>query len=89
MTDILHLYGQSYPHDDVLISADIESLRRLRDILIDVCDKKPEAIGVSDYFYTNDGEGYRVHINLIKDEKILNDMALPYSDPDFVQPYLK
>lgn len=58
MTDILNVYGQAHPHDEVWISGDRKALISLRDSINNALEK---GIDRCDHF-ASDGEGYTIFV---------------------------
>lgn len=79
---MLHVYSQNSPHDSVFISGTRESLEKLRETLDNILTEDLK-FGAYEEF-TNDGEGYNVHIDLLSEEQ-MNKMAVPYSDEIYVE----
>ncbi len=82
MKDTLHVFGQEWPHDDVYIVGDEESLLRLKEsieLLLSKKNKKPTDIVWSTHF-PNDGEGYRLYVILKED---MENIIIPYSSDMF------
>ena len=61
---ILMIQGQYCPHDDVLMVGDEYALKQLRDAL----DEMIKTVELDPYrevmVWSNDGEGYRIHIKM-------------------------
>jgi len=72
---MLHIYGQYTYHDDVEISGTKESIEKLRDALNCALDKG--YYGFEDT--VNDGEGYKVHVNVLYQEEMDAIKDLPYT----------
>ena len=70
----LHIHGQKFQHDDVLIEGTPEELIKLRDLLIRATESNALEV-IDDSFYTNDGEGYSIRV---KPCSSLADRPLPY-----------
>ena len=75
MSDILHIYAQSYWHDDATIAGTKSSLEALRDA-INVALTNGNSICPS---MANDGEGYSIFIRTMSDTEA-DRMAAPYTD---------
>jgi hypothetical protein len=80
MSNTLHVYTQSAPHDSLFICGTRESLEKLRETLDNILTEDLK-FGVYEEF-ANDGEGYNVHIDLLSEEK-MEQMTVPYSDEIF------
>jgi len=70
----LHIYGQRFQHDDVLIEGTPEELMKLRDLLTAAAESNALEV-IDDSFYTNDGEGYSIRVRAYTS---LTDRPLPY-----------
>ena len=71
----LHIHGQRFQHDEVLIEGTVLDLLTLRD-LVDRALNDPRQPEVSDSsFYTEDGEGYCIRIRVFT---TLEGRTLPY-----------
>ena len=87
--EVLHLYGQSFWHDDAYIIGTTRDLLALRDAI----DKALVESHATIESFTADGEGYRLTV-LAVDEDTASRLALPYTDDvardnriTVVQPY--
>jgi len=72
---LLHVHGQMWQHEEVLIEGNREGLEELK-----VAIEKALASGVtekSDTVFVNDGEGFDVKVKCIKEEEIAS-LPLPY-----------
>lgn len=61
MNNILHIYGQYEEHDDIEIVGDQQALMELRaaiDVALETKNGESEP-------YTNDGEGYTIHVTML------------------------
>lgn len=76
MTDTLHIYGQGIPHDNVYITGDRLSLRKLINCIEYALETGREGMN----FYTNDGEGYTTYVYCVKEEVADKIIKLPYYD---------
>lgn len=81
MNRVLHVYGQRYWHDDVLILGDAEALQKLAATILQVLAGKPYR-GRSIDVYAGDGEGYSVTVAYLDDQNALENLAVPYTHPD-------
>lgn len=77
LSDVLHVYGQHCPHDDVWISGDRCALLALRDCIDSALERGADQ---SDNF-TADGEGYTVKVRCELPDVIMG-YSLPYSDEE-------
>lgn len=75
---LLHIYSQEYWHDDAFLVATRDGLLALREA-IDRALKKRTG---SARFFTGDGEGYSVHVVLLRKDKqeTWRMLRLPYTD---------
>lgn len=81
LSNTIHFYGQEMGHDDVFVIGDTESLTKLRDVLNEVLGGIEKTSIVS---FANDGEGYNINILCPKEEKILENLMLPYNDNEYI-----
>lgn len=76
MSNLLHIYGQEMPHDDVRICGTREGLQNL-------CKAIEKALAdgqsITDVLFANDGEGYEVQVYVV-DNKEFNSLEKPYSN---------
>lgn len=79
MDGILHIYGQKFWHDDVVILGDRLALETLRDAIDEAINN---LAGRAEDVMVNDGEGFTVIVNRIDEPDLFNTVAQPYSDPD-------
>lgn len=79
MGNELHIYGQKWWHDEVVILGTTQALKFIRDAINEALKQN---IGESDPVMTNDGEGYTVRVVCTDDETLWPTYAKPYSDTD-------
>ena len=78
----LHIYGQQTPHDTIYIIGTRTALATLaHDLFRAVYQPSPEI--VTHGFFTEDGEGFSLHIRA---EKSLADFVVPYTDEAYAAP---
>lgn len=75
---ILHIYGQSFWHNPVLIVGTLSGLEKLYNVIGNAI-KDPDAVKTSYDLFVNDGEGFIVAVAL-EDEKTIERLSVPYSD---------
>ncbi|MGE5593063.1 MAG: hypothetical protein ACM3X3_05220 [Betaproteobacteria bacterium] len=75
----LHVYGQEQWHDDVQIIGNKRALQALRDAVNAVLQEHKEEASM-DTVFTGDGEGYRVTVIRLDDERTWPTLAVPYTD---------
>ena len=78
---ILHIHAQAYWHGDAWIVGNREALERLRELIYAAL----LGVIIKADFFTNDGEGYSVHIVPVEgqiDTPAIASLAVPYIDPD-------
>jgi hypothetical protein len=84
MTELLHVYGHAYPHDDVVIVGTAERLlflARILEVASRGSQNAPNAAGN----FTADGEGYTVRVRCV-DAPTMDALPLPYTDDAFETP---
>jgi hypothetical protein len=82
MTNTMHIFGQSCPHDEVYIVGDREALEALRRAIERALgDNRSHSVS-----FTNDGEGYDVHV-IQADAATADNLMLPYTDPIYEERY--
>jgi hypothetical protein len=70
----LHIYAQCFEHDEAYIVGTREDMQQLRDAL----DRALASNASSEQFFTSDGEGYSLHIQVVP-ESIETTLCLPYA----------
>lgn len=65
MNNILHIYGQYEEHDDIEIAGDREALMGLKEAI----DAALETKNGESEPYTNDGEGYTIHVTMLTSDE--------------------
>ena len=82
-TPYLHVYSPSAHHDDQIIIGNRSALRKLRDhidlLLVSTPKENSEPSISRDTAFTADGEGFHVHLMLVDDMEIWNEIAVPYT----------
>jgi hypothetical protein len=76
---LLHIYGQTYPHDTVRIYGTRDALEDLHSLLKEAlcCQACYEDVAKSQPYFVNDGEGFYVDIK-IKAEETMVRLDPPY-----------
>ena len=84
---ILHIYGQSCPHDEAYIVGTSAGLLELLHALNRMLAQPASAedVEVKALVFTADGEGYECHIRLEQEDTIDRDYLLPYTDAPYPQ----
>jgi hypothetical protein len=71
--EILHTFIDPFPHGDTCIHGTQKSLKRLVSVINNAIQNgESEKI-----FYINDGEGYSLHVKIVKDSEI-DKLDTPY-----------
>lgn len=74
--NVLHIYGQNSPHDDVAIVGDKKALENLKNIIDRALNGEMVVLDDdADCFFTKDGEGFNVKIWCESNTK---ELTLPY-----------
>jgi hypothetical protein len=77
MTNVLHIYGQSFWHDEAFIVGNREGLATLRDAITRALESESGAVVAT--AYVNDGEGFDIGIYRVHDENT-DRISVPYTD---------
>lgn len=79
MNNILHIYGQYEENDDIEIAGDRQALIELRAAI----DAALETKNGESEPYTNDGEGYTIHVTMLTRDEA-EQIKTPYAYHRFV-----
>lgn len=72
--DVLHVYGQDFWHQDAYLVGGRKALKKLRAAIERALAEGRAACQT----FTNDGEGYDLHVVRVDDAETLDRLALPY-----------
>ena len=79
MKNIVHLYAGSGPHEDSVIVGDREGLTNLRNAIDEALGRGKPAGLSSTTIFVNDGEGFDCFIVCDNMDRLIKDLATPYT----------
>lgn len=82
-SDVLHVYAQDAPHDEVVIVGTVPGLMRLARAALNAAATPRAGLPIDDEVYTNDGEGYTLIVLAAGTDAHVRDLPVPYTHEAF------